>query len=480
MKNINFLKPNKDNLYTYLYLGIFLFLISIFDVILNSFFNINFTSFLPASISFFLPLILGFIGLHLIRIEYSGIKQLDLLNKKINTSSFNAILSLLIIFIIIKSIPPVVNWMFLNANIVGDSKDSCTGSGACWVYIKVWLNRFVYGMYPNDEQWRINLSFISLGLLGSVGYFATEKFKKYLTLYYVVIYPIIAFLFIFFFISGGPIFFDFSYGIIALVVSIIVGFFIPSKYKMYYFLIVPITFYILLKYVLFYEELFELGKIEALNWVETGAWGGLSLTFIVSFFCLIFCFPVGMFLSLGRRSDLPIIKYISIGFIEFWRGVPLITVLFMSSVMFPMFLPEDMFIDKLVRVIVAISLFEAAYVAEVIRGGLQALPRGQYDAAKSLGMGYWKMHIFVILPQALKLVIPGIANTFLALVKDTPLIFVVGLLELVGMLNLAKTNPKWLGFAMEGYVFAAIVFWIICYAMSKYSYNLEQKYKTER
>jgi general L-amino acid transport system permease protein len=152
----------------------------------------------------------------------------------------------------------------------------------------------------------------------------------------------------------------------------------------------------------------------------------------------------------------------------------------MSAVMFPMFLPEDLFIDKLVRAIIAISLFEAAYVAEVIRGGLQALPRGQYEAAKSLGMGYWKMHIFVILPQALKLVIPGIANTFLALVKDTPLIFVVGLLEIVGMLNLAKTNPEWLGFAMEGYVFAAIIFWIICYAMSKYSYNLEQKYKTDR
>ena len=228
------------------------------------------------------------------------------------------------------------------------------------------------------------------------------------------------------------------------------------------------------------EELIELGKLDVLNWVETGAWGGLSLTFIISFFCLIFCFPIGMAFALGRRSGFPLIRYISIGFIEFWRGVPLITVLFMSAVMFPMFLPADFFIDKLVRCIIAISLFEAAYVAEVIRGGLQALPRGQYEAAKSLGMGYWRMHIFVILPQALKLVIPGIANTFLALVKDTPLIFVVGLLEIVGMLNLAKTNPEWLGFAMEGYVFAAIIFWIICYAMSKYSYNLEQKYKTDR
>ncbi len=480
MNNLNFLTPDKKNLYTYLYLGLFLISFSILDVFLNSFFKINLIFFLPSFLSFILPLIIGFIGLHLIRIEYSGVKSLDVLNKNINTNNFNAILSLIIIFVVIKSLPPLLSWFVIDANFSGDSKDACTGSGACWAYIKTWFNRFMYGMYPNAEQWRINLSFISLAFLGSVGFFASEKFKKYLTLYYVVIYPIIAFLFIFFFISGGPIFFDFSYGIIAAVISVIVGFFIPNKFKMYYFIIVPITIYILLKYVFFYEELIELGKLEALEWVETGAWGGLSLTFIVSFFCLIFCFPIGLFLSLGRRSDLPIIKYISIGFIEFWRGVPLITVLFMSSVMFPMFLPEDMFIDKLVRVIIAISLFEAAYVAEVIRGGLQALPRGQYDAAKSLGMGYWKMHILVILPQALKLVIPGIANTFLALVKDTPLIFVVGLLEIVGMLNLAKTNPDWLGFAMEGYVFASIVFFIICYAMSKYSYNLEQKYKTER
>ncbi len=423
MKKLNFLKPDKENLNTYLYSGSFLFLISIIDVSLNSFFGINTISFLPTSISFFLPLVVGLIGLHLIRIEFTGIKNLDLLNKNINTNNFNAVLTLLIIFTIIKSIPPIMSWFVFDASIAGDTKEACTGSGACWTYIKIWMRRFLYGMYPNELQWRINISFVLLLALAFVGYFATERLKKFLTLYYVIIYPIIAYLLMFYLISGG------SFGLV---------------------------------------------------WVETGAWGGLSLTFIVSFFCLIFCFPLGMFLALGRRSSLPTIRYISVGFIEFWRGVPLITVLFMSSVMFPMFLPEDFFMDKLVRVIIAISLFEAAYVAEVVRGGLQALPRGQYDAAKSLGMGYWKMHIFVILPQALKLVIPGIANTFLALVKDTPLIFVVGLLEIVGMLNLAKTNPKWLGFAMEGYVFAAIIFWIICYAMSRYSQNLELKYKTER
>jgi general L-amino acid transport system permease protein len=148
--------------------------------------------------------------------------------------------------------------------------------------------------------------------------------------------------------------------------------------------------------------------------------------------------------------------------------------------MFPMFLPDGSYVDKLVRCIVGITLFEAAYMAEVVRGGLQALPKGQYEAAKSIGMGYWKMNAFVILPQAIKLVIPGITNTFIALFKDTPLIFVMGLLEILGMINLAKTNPAWLGFAAEGYVFAALVFWIFCYLMSKYSQRLEQKLSTER
>jgi len=145
-----------------------------------------------------------------------------------------------------------------------------------------------------------------------------------------------------------------------------------------------------------------------------------------------------------------------------------------------MFLPDGVYMDKLIRAIIAITLFESAYMAEVVRGGLQALPRGQYDAAKSLGLGYWRMNLLVILPQALKLVIPGIANTFLALVKDTPLIFVVGLLELVGMIGLGKTNPKWLGMSAEGYVFAGAVFWVICFSMSRYSQKLEKKLSTER
>ena len=423
MEKINFLKPNNKNLPLFLSLGGAFFILSIIDFSLNNFLDKNITFFLPRYINFFSPLIFGVIGLHLIRIEFSGIKKLDILNKNINTNNFNAALSLFIIFLLIFCVPPLLNWFIFDANISGDSKEACTGSGACWVYIKVWFRRFMYGMYPNAEQWRVNLSFAIVLAFAGFGYFMPTKYRKYLTFYYTIFLPIISFFLIYYLISGG------SFG---------------------------------------------------LEWVETGAWGGLSLTFIVSFFCLIFCFPIGMMLALGRRSELPTIKYSSLGFIEFWRGVPLITVLFMSAVMFPMFLPDGTFLDKLIRVVIAITLFEAAYMAEVIRGGLQALPRGQYDAGKSLGMSYWKLHLLIILPQALKLIIPGIANTFLALVKDTPLILVVGLLELVGMIDMAKTNPKWLGFAAEGYVFAGLVFWIICYAMSRYSISLENKYKTDR
>ena len=416
---MQFLKPTRDNLSTSLSIGIPLIALSFIDFLSNTFLNLNITSFLPGTLSYFFPLTIGTLGLYFVRIEFSGIRLLDNFNKNVNSSTFNAALTLLIIFILIKYTPPLLNWLFFDADFAGSSKDDCTSGGACWVFVKVWFKRFMYGMYPNPEQWRINTAFFILFTLVGAAFFVPQKFKKYIILFLLFIYPFIGIKLI----SGG---------------------------------------------------------IFGLKWIETGAWGGLSLTLIVSAFALILCFPIGMFLALGRRSELPVIRYSSIGFIEIWRGVPLITVLFMSAVMFPMFLPDGTYMDKLMRVIIAITLFEAAYMAEVIRGGLQALSRGQYDAAKSLGMGYWRMHLLVILPQALKLVIPGIANTFLALVKDTPLIFVVGLLELAGMIGLAKTNPKWLGMAIEGYVFAGLVFWVICYAMSRYSQRLEKRLSTER
>jgi|ETNmetMinimDraft_33_1059910.scaffolds.fasta_scaffold12942_1 general L-amino acid transport system permease protein len=411
--------PTKNKIYKFLLLGILLIALSFIDVTLNSLFDVNITSFLPRLLNYFTPLIFGFLGLYYLRIEFSGNKILDKLNTNINSNWFNSILTLLIIFVLIKNIPPLLNWLIIDANFVGTTKEDCTDSGACWIFIKIWFPRLMYGLYPNTEIWRVNTSFIMLIVLVVSLFYIPIKLKKYVIIFLIFVFPFIMFNLI----HGG------NFG---------------------------------------------------LEWVETTAWGGLSLTFIISIFALILCFPIGMFLALGRRSSAPVTRYSSIGFIEFWRGVPLITVLFMASVMFPMFLPDGVYMDKLFRVIIAITLFEAAYMAEVIRGGLQALPRGQYDAAKSLGMGYWKLHMLVILPQALKLVIPGIANTFLALVKDTPLILVVGLLELVGMIDMAKTNPDWLGFAAEGYVFAGVVFWIICFNMSRYSQRLELRYKTDR
>ena len=340
--------------------------------------------------------------------------QINLFASKLNTT-----LTFLSIWIIYISVPPVIQWAFLEADWVGSSRDDCTKDGACWVYIGFWFKQIMYGRYPETEVWRINVSYILL--VGSLVPLLIPgfKYKGLITIFLLFVYPTIS-------------------------------------------------------YFLFYGDSF------GLLLVETPLWGGLFLTLVISLVGIVASLPIGILLALGRRSSMPIVKALSIGFIEIWRGVPLITVLFMSAVMFPMFLPDGTFIDKLIRVLIAITLFEAAYMAEVVRGGLQALPKGQYEAARSLGMGYWKMNLLIILPQALKLVIPGIANTLLALVKDTPLIFVVGLMELAGMIGLAKTNPKWLGMAMEGYVFAGLVFWVICYAMSRYSQNLERKLSTER
>ena len=302
------LKPTKDKINTFLPLGSIFVIFAFLDISANTFLNRTITGFLPQTLSFLIPLLFGFFGFYLIRIEFSGIRFLDKLNKNINSSNFNAFLTLLILFIIIKAISPLMNWLILEANFAGSSKDDCTGNGACWVFIKVWFNRLMYGLYPDVEQWRVNSAFILLFALVGIAFFVPQKIKKYFIFFLLFVYPFIGIKLL----SGG------SFGLV---------------------------------------------------YVETAAWGGLSLTFIISAFAILFCFPIGVLLALGRRSSLPAIRYISIGFIELWRGVPLITVLFMAAVMFPMFLPDGTFVDKLIRVLIAITLFEAAYMAEVVRGG---------------------------------------------------------------------------------------------------------------
>ena len=324
------------------------------------------------------------------------------------SSWLNTLLTLLAFYLIYLIVPPILHWAILDANWVGTTRADCTKEGACWVFIQQRFGQFMYGYYPGDLRWRVDLT-VWLAIVGVAPLFISRFQRKAVYgLGFLVLYPIIA--------------------------------------------------YCLLH-----------GGVLGLTNVATSQWGGLMLTLVIATVGIAGALPLGIVLALGRRSNMPAIRVVCVTFIEFWRGVPLITVLFMSSVMLPLFLPEGMGIDKLLRALIGVILFQSAYVAEVVRGGLQAIPKGQYEAAAAMGLGYWRSMGLVILPQALKLVIPGIVNTFIALFKDTSLVIIIGLFDLLNSIKQATTDPAWLGMATEGYVFAALIFWIFCFGMSRYS-----------
>ncbi|MEN8200334.1 MAG: amino acid ABC transporter permease [Thermodesulfobacteriota bacterium] len=346
----------------------------------------------------------------------SSVGVVGWLRKNLFSSPLNSIFTLAALYLIYKTVPPALNWAFFTADWVGTTRDACTSDGACWVFVGVRIKQFLFGFYPPSEYWRVVVSFSLAGLL--VAWLLIERTPKkgLVAAFTVFIYPIIA-------------------------------------------------------YVLFYGGF-------GLEVVETHKWGGLMLTLILATIGMFCALPIGIVLALGRRSSMPMAKSLSVIFIEFWRGVPLITVLFMSSVMLPIFMPENWQIDKLLRALIGIIFFQSAYMAEVVRGGLQAIPKGQYEAAESLGLSYWKSMFFIILPQALKLVIPGIVNTFIALFKDTTLVLIIGLFDLLAVVQAAFADPNWLGFSLEGYVFVASVYWVSCFSMSRYSQHLEKKLHT--
>ena len=330
---------------------------------------------------------------------------------------FNTLLTLLAIYLVWLIVPPLLQWAVFQADWTGTTRADCTSEGACWVFIKQRFDQFMYGFYPEELRWRVDLT-VWLVVIGAAPLFVPMMPRKALYgLVFLVAYPLLAF----WLLHGG-----------------------------------------------------FLGLSE----VETSQWGGLILTLVIAAVGIAGALPLGILLALGRRSKMPAIRVICVTFIEFWRGVPLITVLFMSSVMLPLFLPEGLSFDKLLRALIGVILFQSAYIAEVVRGGLQAIPKGQYEAAAAMGLGYWRMMGLVILPQALKLVIPGIVNTFIALFKDTSLVIIIGLFDLLNSIKQATTDPAWLGMATEGYVFAALVFWIFCFGMSRYSMRLERKLDT--
>jgi general L-amino acid transport system permease protein len=216
------------------------------------------------------------------------------------------------------------------------------------------------------------------------------------------------------------------------------------------------------------------GGVPGLPFVGQERWGGLPVTLILATFGLAFGFPLGILVALGRRSTLPAIRSLCVLYVELIRGVPLISLLFMASVMFPLFLPEGMNIDKLLRAQIAIIMFAGAYLAEVIRGGLQAVPRGQSEAADAIGLTYWQKNRLIVLPQAIRHVIPPLVNTFIAFFKDTSLVLIIGIFDLLTAAKTAVIDPSWQAFSVEAYIFVAVIYFAFCYAMSRYSRSLEQ------
>ena len=341
------------------------------------------------------------------------------LGSNLFSSPSNSLLTLVILYLLYVGVPPFIQWVFIDADWVGSSRDDCTSGGACWVFVGTRLNQFIYGFYPEAEQWRVNLVFVLLiGLL-------------------------------------APLFVRAFRHKIPLAIGLVLGF--------------PVVAYLLLY-----------GGLFGLSVVETHQWGGLTLTLVLAVVGIVLSLPFGILLALGRRSEMPVIKAACVTYIELWRGVPLITVLFMASVMLPLFFPEGVTLDKLLRAMIGIVLFQSAYMAEVVRGGLQAIPKGQYEAAKALGLGYWQGMGLIILPQALKVVIPGIVNTFIALFKDTTLVLIIGLFDLLGIVQQAFADPNWLGYSVEGYLFAGFIYWAFCFSMSRYSQALERDLRQRR
>ena len=340
----------------------------------------------------------------------------------------NSIITLFVLYILIQFIPWILNWTIFAAdfkyNFNGEeiiNREMCSRvldpetGGACWAIIYVRFYQFMYGFYPREEVWRVNLSYNMLAVAIVPLLFDKFPFRKHF-LKFTYVFPIIAF----FLLNGG------------------------------------------------------LG----LEPVSTNKWGGLLVTLVLGCTGIALAFPLGIILALGRRSNLPVISMMCTLFIEIIRGVPLITLLFFGMVMLPLFLPEGIDMDGLARVLVAVTLFQSAYMAEVIRGGLQAIPQGQYEAARSIGLSYWQMNLKVVLPQAIRISIPSIVNTSIGLFKDTTLVIIVGLLDLLGIGRGALADTTWLGLAYEVYFFVSLVFFIFTFAMSRYSLYLEKKLKT--
>lgn len=390
----------------------------------------------------------------------------------------NTVLTLIALYLLWVIIPPIINFLLIDAVWSGSDRKACVGPniGACWAFIEVRFPQYIYGRYPIDERWRVDIFFVLLaaGLIPMA--IPRVPYKSLNAIFLLIIFPVVSLILL----TGGDFEIGVSWWLTLLVLLLIVEaiVFLPALLgaTSYAERKRPATL-ALVPFAGFAVVLVIMGIDFGLREVETSLWGGLLVTLVLALCGIAASLPLGILLALGRRSKMPVVRLLSVMFIEFWRGVPLITILFMSSVMLPLFLPDDVSFDKLLRAIIGVAMFASAYMAEVVRGGLQAMPKGQYEGADALGLGHWQKMRLIILPQALKHVIPGIVNTFIGLFKDTSLVLIVGLFDLLGMVKLSLVDPKWASpvTPATGYIFAGFVFWAFCFGMSRYSMFIERR-----
>jgi general L-amino acid transport system permease protein len=414
------------------------------------------------------------------------------MQKSLFSSVFNGLLTIAALYIIYIVVKGMGAWGIVDAVWVADNRRECFNinpDSACWAGIFAWVDNIFYGRYPREELWRINLGILSLFIWMIPLWLPRVKAKISIGLTTVFLYPFLAgYLF-----SGGDkgIFMQImlTAAIVCLAgntihatIGVFTGRSLPEflsslfgkknvheKTQRNIFLgIIALSFVSI--YV--WQMSWSLGGV---SWTK---WGGLFLTFVVSGIGIASALPGGIILALGRRSKLTVARVLSTSFIELFRSVPLITVLFMATTMFPLFMPEGFVLNKLVQVIIAVCLFNACYMAETVRGGLQTIPKGQFEGGHTIGLGYWQTMGLIIMPQALKNMIPNIVGNFISLLKDTTLVSIIGLFDVLNMLRAIGKDRTWLGLHIEPLVFGAMMFFLICFAMSKYSRHLEVKLAT--
>ena len=331
----------------------------------------------------------------------------------------NTFATVVVIAILGSTLPTMLDWLFFSANWSGETQDACTNDGACWVFVQAWSQQLFYGSYPEGEIWRINLCLSLLAIILVASYKIKKGHREKIT--------------------------------------------IPL------FLALPFISILILD-----------GSYLGLEEVTTDLWGGFSLNIMLAAASIIVAFPLGFLWALGRRSHMPFARSISVVLIEFFRGVPVLALFFMGSVMLPLFFPEGTNVDKLIRVWIVLILFMSGYMAEVFRGGFNAIPQGQYEAADSLGLGYWQKTLLIVLPQVIKVSMPNILATFVMLFKNTTFLLIIGIFEMLSTTQTALSNSHWLGgHAEEGYIFVATIFWIVCFSMSLVATSIERKLNTD-